>query len=118
MQTQIKDQHAQLRKLLDRFESNTHEPLSSGTAHELMDKLFHLMVQHIKTECDLLKLICDSVDPLHSHNQHSTDILTELTDFNFELLSRSNKPLASIMPQIRKMIDVHENFHVHAVLLK
>lgn len=44
----IRDQHAQLSKLLDCVEANEHLPLSSGLAQELMDRLFDLVVKDIK----------------------------------------------------------------------
>ncbi|MCX7172134.1 MAG: hypothetical protein NTY41_18155, partial [Proteobacteria bacterium] len=101
----IIDQHAQLRKLIDRFEANEHLPLSSDMAHELMDKLLYLIVQNIKAECKLLKESCNSLDPFYSHNKHADSIPTELININFELMSRSNKTIATILPQIRNLID-------------
>ena len=115
----IGHQHNQLRELLDLFEESKHLLLSSETAHELLSNLFHCMVQHIETEERLLAELCSSLNSLRQeHHLHTTSLMSGLVDFNFDLLNRSTKTIASILPQIRTWILEHEDLEVHSVLLK
>jgi len=112
-----KDDHEKMRTLLHCLEEKPHLRLSSEAALELTHRLFHLMVHHFKSECQILKDICESIDDFQSHDLHCTDMLTQLTDFNFELLTRRDNTIATILPRIRNLIEGHDNFHAHSALL-
>lgn len=107
----VKEHHGQLGALLFRFHENKNLQLSSETARELINELFQLLIQHIAVESQLLKDRCKHSGDFEIHTLHLTDMLSNLSEFNFELLAQSDKTVAFILPQIRSLIDEHDNYH-------
>ena len=117
---QIADQHRQLRFLLERFEANQDLLLSSELSTELLSRLIELLTYHYRTESDLIHLVIPSIDDVQAHTLHSSDVLTQFTDLEYELMKRNGHcaaRIADVLPQMRSWIVDHEKLDVHTALL-